>query len=194
MKTTVFISAIMILMLFGCKVSMQEGGEIIDTPHTVVEQDGNSLWLIYRDSAGNDYEDVNGIHKIKYSTFRFLNKRKMTTEYYNLNGNYLDTGSVLEYAKAKEVWKKDKLVEQSFMDSTDHLTQPSYFNFAKMKQRYYKDGSWKVSYFDSNNRPSCNNGVTEQRVIWDTIWQINELDTTYMLGNKLLDYKKCKLE
>lgn len=194
MKIRVFISAILILMLFGCKVAMQEGGELINTPYNVVEQDRKSLWLIYRDSSGIDYEDANGIHKIKYSTYRFLNKRKMITEYYNLNGYYLDTSSVLEYAKAKEIWKKDKLIDQCFMDSSENLIQPSYFNYAKMKQKYYNDGSWRISYFDSNNQPSCNNGVTEQRVTWDTIWQINEFDTTYMLGTKLLDYKTCKVK
>lgn len=181
-------------MLFGCKVAMQEGGELINTPYNVVEQDGKSLWLIYRDSTGNDYEDASGIHKIKYSTYRFLNKRKTITEYYNIESTYLDTGSVLQYSKAKEVLKKGRLIEQSFMDSSNNLIQPSYLNYAKMKQKYDKDGSWRVSYFDPNNQPSCNNGVTEQRVIWDTLWQINEFDTTYMLGTKLLDYKKCKLK
>lgn len=194
MTTRVFISAILTLMLFGCKIAMQEGGEIINTPYTVVNQDGKSLWLIYRDSLGNDYEDANGIHKVKYSTYRFLTRRKMTTEYYNLNDNYLDTSSVLEYGKAMEIWKKDKLIELYFMDSSENLIQPSYFNYAKMKQKYYKDGSWRVSYFDSQNQPSCNNGVIEQRIIWDTIWQINELDTTYMLGTKLLDYKACNIK
>lgn len=194
MKTRVFIFPILTLMLFGCKIVMQDGGELINTPFTVVEQDGKSIWLIYRDSLGNDYEDANGIHKIKYSTYRFLNKRKMITEYYNLQSDYLDTGSVLQYAKAKEICKKNRLIEQSFMDSNDNLIRPSYINYAKMRQKYYKDGSWKVSYFDPNNRPSCNNGVTEQRMVWDTIWQINGIDTTYMLGTKLLGYKKCKLE
>jgi len=173
---------------------MQEGGELINTPYNVVEQDGKSLWLIYRDSSDIDYEDANGIHKIKYSTYRFLNKRKMITEYYDLNDNYLDTSTVLEYAKAKEIWKKDKLIEQCFMDSNENLIQPSYFNFAKIKQKYYKDGSWRVSYFDAFNQPSCNHGVIEQRIKWDTIWQINEFDTTYMLGTKLLDYKTCEVK
>lgn len=194
MKTKIFISTILILMLFGCKVSMQPGSEIINTSITVVLQDEKSIWLIYRDSFDNNYEDANGIHKIKYSTYHILKKRKIITEYYNLKGNYLDHNSVLEYGKTKELWKKDKLLEQSFMDSTNHLIQPSYFNFAKMKQKYYKDGSWLVKYYNSNNQPSCNNGVIQQRIIWDTIWQVNKLDTNYILGTKMLDYKKCKLE
>ncbi len=53
MKTRVFISAILTLILFGCKIAMQEGGELINTPYTVVNQDGKSLWLIYRDSLAN---------------------------------------------------------------------------------------------------------------------------------------------
>lgn len=194
MKTRVFISTLLILILAGCKVAMQQGGELINTPYNIIEQDGKSLWLIYRDSSGTDYEDENGIHKIKYSTFRFLKKRKVITEYFNLNGNYLDTTSVLEYAQAKEVWKKDKLIELCFMDSSKNLVQPSYFNHAKMKQKYFKDGSWRVRYFDSNNQLTCNNGVSEQRFKWDTIRQINEADTTYMLSWKSIGFEICTEE
>lgn len=194
MKTRVFISTLLILILAGCKVAMEKGGELINTPYNIIEQDGKSLWLIYRDSSGTDHEDENGIHKIKYTTFRFLKKRKVITEYYNLNGNYLDTTSVLEYAKAKEVWKKDKLVELCFMDSSKNLVQPSYFNHAKMEQKYFKDGSWRVRYFDSNNQLACNNGVTEQRFKWDTIRNINESDTTYLLSWKSIGFEICTEE
>jgi hypothetical protein len=170
---------------------MSPGGEISNTPFTAVEQDGKSVWLIHQDSTGHNYEDENGIHKIKYSTYQYLRKRKMITEYFNLQLNYLDTGTVLGYGKAKEIWKKDKLIEQSFLDSTDHLIQPYYFNYAKMKQKYYKDGSWRVKYFDSNKNPSCNRGVTEQHIKWDTLSQINEMDTSYLLSIKVLSSKKC---
>ena len=191
MKTKVFLSVILLPILFGCMLSMSPGGEIVDSSYAVVKQDGKSIWLIYRDSTGNDYEEANGIHKIKYTTYQRFKKTKVFTEYYNLYSNYLDTNSVLEYAKAVEIHKGKKLTEQSFYDSSNHLIQPSYFNFAKMKQKHFNDGSWKVSYYDLNNKPSCNFGATERRVMWDTIWMPNELDTSYMLGTKTLNYKKC---
>ncbi len=194
MKIRIFASVICVLVLFGCKVAIHSGGEILDTSFTVTEQDGKSVWLIYRDSTGTNYEEENGIHKIKYSTYRCLFKRKRITEYFNLQNNYLDTGSVFGYSKALEVWKKDKLMELSFYDSTDHLVQPYYINYAKMKQKHYKDGSWRVRYFDSKNNPSCNNGITEQHIIWDTTWWVNETDTSYMLGIKVLNSNNCRVK
>lgn len=188
------ISSILILLLCGCKIPMKPGGEIMHTPNTIVIQDNKSVWLIYRDAQGKNYEEANGIHKIKYSTYRYLKKRKEITEFYDIKGNYLNDSSILGYGKTTIIWKKDKMIEQRFMDSTNHLIQPSYFNYAKMTQKYYKDGSWLIKYYNSNNQPSCNFGVTEQRIIWDTIRQIKGSDTSYMFGTKLLDFKNCKTE
>lgn len=188
MKIKVIISAVIFLMLCGCKVAMQPSGELKNTSYTIVEQDGKSVWLIYQDSIGNNYEE-NGVHKIKYSSYRFLQKRKMTIEFYNLKGYYLDSGSVV---KVQEVWKKNKLIEQSFYDSTDNLIKPDYLNYARMSQKHYKNGSWRVRYYNEKNKPYCLNDVIEQTIIWDTIWQVTELDTNYLLMTKILDSKKCK--
>jgi len=183
-----------VLLLVGCKVAMHEGGELVNSPYTVVEQDGKSLWLIYRDSLGNNYEDASGIHKIKYSSFRFLRRRKQITEFYNLKGYYPDSTALEEYAIGIEVLKNGKLIDLQFRDSNNQLMQPSYYNYARIKFKYFRDNSWRESYFDANNKPTCFDDCTQQRLAWDTIWPANKADTNYFICTKLLDYEKCKTE
>jgi len=171
---------------------MKAGGELISNQFSLVEQDGKSLWLIYRDSTGRNYEDENGIHKIKYTSYRKFKKRKLATEFYTIDGNFLDTSSVLSYGKYTEITRKGKLIEQVYLDSNDQLVQPTYLTFAKVKTKHFRDGSWRVNYYNEEGLPSCDGLAYEQHLKWDTLWQINDTDTSFLLGTKVITKRDCK--
>lgn len=176
--------------MIGCKIAMKPGGELISTSTSIVQQDGKSLWLIYRDSAGTNYS-IYDSHKLKYSSYKFIKKKKLIIEYYDINGNLLDSTSENGYAKSVTIVKNGHTIDEYFLDNHGEMTQPKLFNFARIKRKYYRDGSWRVRYYDWNNKPKCDNLPFEYHYKWDTLWQISNTDTSFMLQYEVLDKKDC---
>lgn len=171
---------------------MQSYEELQDSSYSIVEKEGKSLWLIYRDSTGKNYENENGVHKIKYSTFKIFNKTILINDFYTINNELLDTLSVLGYSKCISKIKKGNYIEFSFYDKNKELVQPSYLKYAKMKQKHYRNGSWRIRYFDKNNEIMCINNKLEEHFMWDTLNVVNDKDTTYFLKIISIKSVECK--
>jgi hypothetical protein len=184
---------ISVLSMSSCEI-MQHNGELTNNSYSIVEQDGKSLWLIYRDSTGKNYENENGVHKIKYSSYKFFGKTTFINEFYTIKGDLLDTSSVLGYSKSVSRFKNGNYVEFSYFDKNEDLVMPSYIKYAKMTQKYYRNGSWRVRYFDKNNNLICYNNKLEQHLAWDTLWIVNEIDTTFFLSIKCIKSVDCKIK
>lgn len=188
--TALFLGVI-VFSFTGCKVNMKPGGEIISTDKALVEKEGKSLWMTYRDSNGEDYE-LYDIHKIKFTTYKYPGKKKTLIEYFDRDGNPLKASSELGFSKIVNVSNnKGQLIEEHFEDENGELMTPQHTGYAKKTTMYQKDGSWIENYFDDQNNKSCEYRAYEIHLIYDTIWQFNKTDTTYLLSIKTLEEKTC---
>ena len=190
MKSGLLIFVVLFISLTGCKTMMHPEGELVNTSMTQVEQDGKSVWFIYRDSTGKDYEESQ-VHKIKYSSYRFLRRTKLVLDFYDLKGNLTDTTSGQKYARTVQVVKNGQVVENYFLDNKGHLIKPDYLFYAKSKTNYFKDGTWRVRYFNTDNKPSCDGRAFEIYCRTDTLWQKTGSDSTFLLRNIELSKRDC---
>ena len=190
MKTGLLIFGSILISLTGCQVMLRPEGELVNTSLTRVEQDHKSVWLIYRDSAGQDYEE-SGIHKIKYRSYLVFKKHKLVLDFYDLKGTLLDTNSIQKNATYVEIAKNGQIIENYFLDKKGHLINPPYLSHARSKTKYFKDGTWRVRYFNSDNKPSCAERAFEIYFRTDTLFAQIDLDSTVLIQFIELSKRDC---
>jgi|GEM_PF-6948679 len=176
-------------IIVGCKTTMGPGGELISNSNFIVEQDGKSVWLIYRDSTGFNYSE-NGVHKIKYTSFKYFNRYKLALTFYGINNDKIDTLNH-SYTESVQVVKNGKIIKECFFDKYGNLIQPNYLFYAKSKTKLFKNGTARVRYYNEHNKPSCSGRAFEIIYRQDTIWNRKETDTTFMIQSVELKKRDC---
>lgn len=169
---------------------MSPGGELVDNNLFQVKQEGKSVWLIYRDSNGRDYSE-NGVHKIKYESYRFFKRYKMVLTNYNLDNKEIDTINN-SYSKIFQIVKNGQIIKVFYKNKYGNLVRPNYLFYAKYKTKKLKGNKFRVRYFDEENNPVCNYRAFEIIYQVDTLW--NKEDGTYLIQNKELRKKGCNGE
>jgi hypothetical protein len=183
-----------IISLTSCSVKYSlDNFEGKGSPNTLTIQEGKKLWFIYRDSAGRNYADENGIHKSLYETKKSFNTFKTTVSFFDTSGILLDTSSVLEYARSVEKIKNGKYVEMKFLGKSGNLVSPSYMKYARMTQKHLTDSIWIERYYGADNLPRCGELGYETKKEWVKLIDAGQSGYMQIKEHYLLDCKRNKI-